>query len=56
MIQIQTHILISSDLVFFATVVGKVNILVVGIIGAIYLQKSGLRNHMQKECYGQFIY
>ena len=25
MIQIQTHILISSDLVFFATVVGKVN-------------------------------
>ena len=55
-IQIQTRILIFGDLAFFATVVGKVDMSSCWCHCVIYLQKSGLTNHMQKECSGQLIY
>ena len=47
-IQIRKSILISEALLYFTTVVGKVKYLVVGIIGVIFLQKSGQKNRILK--------
>ena len=48
-IQIKTRLLISRDLAFFATVVGKVNMSGCWCHWCNLSTKSGLINHMQKE-------